>query len=122
MMSVDALLAETLSTDASGLVILAVVAAVASAVNSVAGGGTILTFPVLTTILPDTPARMVIANATSTIGLWPGAVAAAWAYRSERADQPAWARWLLLPSVAGALVGSALVLVLPPEWFAALVP
>ncbi len=109
-------------TDATGLVILAVVAAIASAVNSVAGGGTILTFPVLTTILPDTPARMVIANATSTIGLWPGAMAAAWAYRSERVDQPAWARWLLLPSVVGALVGSALVLVLPPEWFAALVP
>ncbi len=108
--------------DATGLVILAIVAAIASAVNSVAGGGTILTFPVLTTILPDTPARMVIANATSTIGLWPGAVAAAWAYRSERVDQPAWARWLLLPSVVGALVGSALVLVLPPEWFAALVP
>lgn len=109
-------------TDASVLVILAVVAAIASAVNSVAGGGTILTFPVLTTILPDTPARMVIANATSTIGLWPGAVAAAWAYRSDRVDQPAWARWLLLPSVAGALVGSVLVLVLPPEWFAAVVP
>lgn len=110
------------ATDVANLVILALVAAVASAVNSVAGGGTILTFPVLTTILPDTPARMVIANATSTIGLWPGAVAAAWAYRGERADQPAWARWLLVPSVAGALVGSALVLVLPPEWFAALVP
>ncbi len=108
--------------DAVGLAILAVVTAIASAVNSVAGGGTILTFPVLTTLLPDTPARMVIANATSTIGLWPGAMAAAWAYRGERTDQPAWARWLLLPSVAGALVGSALVLVLPPEWFAALVP
>jgi uncharacterized membrane protein YfcA len=108
--------------DAVGLALLAVVTAIASAVNSVAGGGTILTFPVLTTLLPDTPARMVIANATSTIGLWPGAMAAAWAYRGERTDQPAWARWLLLPSVAGALVGSALVLVLPPEWFAALVP
>ncbi len=108
--------------DAVGLAILAAVTAIASAVNSVAGGGTILTFPVLTTLLPDTPARMVIANATSTIGLWPGAMAAAWAYRGERTDQPAWARWLLLPSVAGALVGSALVLVLPPEWFAALVP
>jgi uncharacterized membrane protein YfcA len=112
----------TASPDAVGLAILAVVTAIASAVNSVAGGGTILTFPVLTTLLPDTPARMVIANATSTIGLWPGAMAAAWAYRGERTDQPTWARWLLLPSVAGALVGSALVLVLPPEWFAALVP
>jgi hypothetical protein len=112
----------TASPDAVGLAILAVVTAIASAINSVAGGGTILTFPVLTTLLPDTPARMVVANATSTIGLWPGAMSAAWAYRGERAEQPAWARWLLLPSVVGALVGSALVLVLPPEWFAALVP
>lgn len=108
--------------DTFGLVVLAVVTAIASAVNSVAGGGTILTFPTLTALLPDTPARMVVANATSTIGLWPGAVAAAWAYRGDRMHQPAWTRWLVLPSVAGALVGSALVLVLPPEWFAALVP
>ena len=122
MSAVDAIVSATASPDAVGLVILAVVTAIASAINSVAGGGTILTFPALTAILPDTPARMVIANATSTIGLWPGAVAAAWAYRGDRVDQPAWARWLLLPSVVGALVGSALVLVLPPQWFAALVP
>jgi uncharacterized membrane protein YfcA len=64
----------------------------------------------------------VSANVTSTIGLWPGAAAAAWASRGVRAEQPTWARWLVLPSVVGALVGSALVLVLPPEWFAALVP
>ena len=122
MMAAALVLMATASPDAVGLAILAVVTAIASAVNSVAGGGTILTFPALTALLPDAPARMVIANATSTIGLWPGAVAAAWAYRGDRTDQPAWARWLLLPSVVGALVGSALVLVLPPEWFAALVP
>ena len=122
MMAAALVLMATASPYAVGLAILAVVTAIASAVNSVAGGGTILTFPALTALLPDTPARMVIANATSTIGLWPGAVAAAWAYRGDRTDQPAWARWLLLPSVVGALVGSALVLVLPPEWFAALVP
>lgn len=108
--------------DAVGLALLALITGLASAINSVAGGGTILTFPALAAILPDTPARMVIANATSTIGLWPGAVAAAWAYRGDRVDQPPWARTLLLPSVAGALIGSTLVLWLPPEWFAALVP
>jgi hypothetical protein len=105
-----------------GYAILAVAALVAGAVNSFAGGGTILTFPVLGAILPDLPGRLVTANATSTIGLWPGAATAAWAYRGERADLPAWARWLVVPSVAGAIVGTALVLVLPPEWFDALVP
>ena len=108
--------------DPLGLALLAVITAVGAAVNSVAGGGTILTFPVLASILSPDPGRMVTANATSTIGLWPGAIAAAWAYRGERADQPPWARWLLLPSVAGAVVGAALVMVLPPEWFDALVP
>ena len=57
-------------------------------------------------ILPDLPGRLVTANATSTIGLWPGAATAAWAYRGERADLPAWARWLVVPSVAGAIVGT----------------
>jgi uncharacterized membrane protein YfcA len=108
--------------DAAGLVLLAVVAFVAAAVNSVAGGGTILTFPALTAILPPDPSRLVVANATSTIGLWPGALAAAWAYRGEREGQPAFTRWLVVPSIAGALVGAWLVVVLPPEWFAAVVP
>ena len=108
--------------DATGLVLLAVVAFVAAAVNSVAGGGTILTFPTLAAILPPDPGRLVITNATSTIGLWPGAVSAAWAYRGEREGQPPFTRWHVVPSVAGALVGAWLVVVLPPEWFAAVVP
>ena len=106
----------------TGLASLAVVSFVAGAVNTVAGGGTILTFPVLAAILPADPARLVAANATSTIGLWPGAIAGAWAYRGERDGQPPWAAWLLVPSVLGALLGTMLVLVLPPAWFDACVP
>lgn len=105
-----------------GLLALAAVSFLAGAVNAVAGGGTILTFPVLAAILPEGPAQLVAANATSTIGLWPGAVAAAWAYRGERVGQPPWAVWLVVPSVLGAAAGAVLVLVLPPEWFAACVP
>jgi uncharacterized membrane protein YfcA len=105
-----------------GNVLLAAAALVAGAVNSFAGGGTILTFPILAAILPDLPGRLVVANATSTIGLWPGAATAAWAYRGERDDVPTWARWLIVPSILGAVAGTALVLVLPPAWFDALVP
>lgn len=105
-----------------GLAALAAVSFVAGAVNAVAGGGTILTFPVLAAILPAGPARLVAANATSTIGLWPGSVAAAWIYRGERVGQPPWAVWLMVPSLVGAALGAVLVQVLPPQWFAACVP
>jgi len=105
-----------------GLVVLAAVTFVAAAVNSVAGGGTILTFPVLAAILPPGPDRLVVANATSTIGLWPGSLAAAWAYRGERTGQPPLTRWLAVPSLLGAALGAALVVVMPPAWFDVLVP
>jgi uncharacterized membrane protein YfcA len=106
----------------AGLALLAGAAAAAGAINSVAGGGTILTFPALGMILPPAPGRLVTANATSTLGLWPASLAASWAYRSDRARQPAWTRWLLLPSVVGAAVGVALVLALPERLFAGAVP
>jgi len=114
--------ASLLTTSLPSLALLAVASALAGAVNSVAGGGTILTFPVLAAILPPDPGRMVVANATSTIGLWPASAVAAWAYRDERTDQPAWVKWMILPSAVGAIVGTLLVLRLPPEWFAAAVP
>jgi uncharacterized membrane protein YfcA len=105
--------------DLSGL---ALVTFVAAAVNSVAGGGTLLTFPILAAILPAGEGRMVTANATSTIGLWPGAMAAAWAYRGERQGQPPWAVWLIVPSVLGAMAGAVLLLRLPSVLFDRLVP
>jgi len=104
------------------LLLLAAITFIAAGVNAVAGGGTILTFPVVAAILPDGPAGLVAANATSTLGLWPGAIAAAWAGRGERGGQPRWTRWLLPASVGGAIVGAALVLALPPAWFGRLVP
>ena len=104
------------------MVLLAGTTFIAAGVNSIAGGGTILTFPVMAAILPDGPARLVVANATSTIGLWPGSLAAAWATRFERHGQPRWMRWLLPASIGGAIVGALLVLVLPPAWFSRLVP
>lgn len=107
---------------AGSLALLAAASLLAGAVNAVAGGGTILTFPVLAAILPPDPARMVTANATSTLGLWPASVVAAWSSRGNRAGMPIWTRWLVLPSALGAAVGTALVLCLPPTWFDVLVP
>ncbi|NBW86826.1 MAG: sulfite exporter TauE/SafE family protein [Planctomycetia bacterium] len=104
----------------TGLLTLAVASLLAGAVNAIAGGGTVLTFPVLDAILPG-PGHGVAANVTSTIGLWPGAAVAAWSWRGERSGLPSWTRLLVAPSVAGAAVG-ALLLVLSPDCFDALVP
>jgi hypothetical protein len=94
----------------------------AGGVNAIAGGGTILTFGILGSILPPGPGQLVSANVTSTIGLWPGSAAAAWASRGVHPQQPVWARWLVLPSVVGAMIGVALLRWLPKESFDAVVP
>jgi uncharacterized membrane protein YfcA len=51
----------------------------AGAINSVAGGGTLVTFPALVWLgLPS-----VTANATSTVAIWPGSLGSMWGYRQE---------------------------------------
>jgi uncharacterized membrane protein YfcA len=105
-----------------GYAVLALASLCAGAVNAIAGGGTILTFPVLGAILPPGPGVLVTANATSTIGLWPATLVATWASRESRAGLPAWATWLVVPSFVGGAAGTLLVLCLPPAWFDGLVP
>jgi uncharacterized membrane protein YfcA len=99
--------------------LLAVSAFAAGAVNSVAGGGTLLTFPTLFSILG--PSAAVIANGTSTIALFPGSIAAAWGYRAELAESRRWLNLLIPPSLIGGLLGTLLV-IWRPELFANLVP
>jgi uncharacterized membrane protein YfcA len=97
-------------------------ALLAGAVNAVAGGGTLLTFPALYDALGATSEVAVVANATSTVALVPGAIAALFGYREEIVHQRRWAMMLLGPSLAGGLLGSLLLVWLPSETFAALVP
>ncbi len=103
-------------------VILCLAAVLGGAVNSIAGGGTLLTFPALLAALGSTPAAAVMANATSTVALVPGSMAALAGYRREIHDGWFWAVLLLAPSLLGGLVGSLLVVVLPARFFAAAVP
>ena len=66
---------------APGLLLVFTAALLAGAVNSIAGGGTLLTFPALVWLgLPP-----ISANATSTVALWPGSFGSMWAYRHELA-------------------------------------
>jgi uncharacterized membrane protein YfcA len=59
--------------------LLAIAAFCAGAMNSVAGGGTFLSFPAL--LAAGVPP--VMANASNSVALWPGSLAAAWAFRTE---------------------------------------
>ena len=63
-----------------------------------------------------------MANATSTVGLWPGTLSAAWDYRHQRTGQPKWSLWLLIPSIVGSVLGTILVLILPTTYFDSIVP
>jgi hypothetical protein len=93
-------------------------AAVAGAVNSVAGGGTLLTFPALLWA----GQLEIIANATSTVALWPGALSSLWGYRSEFSSS-LWELLLLsIPSFLGGILGAVLLLHTDNATFAALVP
>jgi uncharacterized membrane protein YfcA len=89
----------------------------AGAVNAIAGGGTLLTFPSLLTVLSP-----VFANATSTCALLPGTLASGWGYRNELERTWPHLRRLWLPSLLGGIVGSFLVIRLPERVFATAVP
>src|SRR5437762_2824014 len=85
-------------------ILLFVVAVVATAINSVAGGGGLLTFPVLMTILPP-----VTADATSAVALLPAYMTSTWAGRKYLAPVRHWFWRLLLPSLLGSLLGALLL-------------
>jgi hypothetical protein len=93
-------------------------AMMAGMINSVAGGGTLVTFPAL--IWSGRPE--IIANATSTFALVPGALSSAYGYRGEMHKAPRKFLYLLIPSVVGGAIGAVLLKRTPPATFAALVP
>ncbi len=98
--------------------LLAGAAVLAGIVNAIAGGGTLLTFPAL--LAAGVPA--VSANATNTVAVFPGQLASSWAYRDHIADEKRRAIVLAIPSLAGGLLGSVLVLQLPERVFERAVP
>lgn len=90
---------------------------IAGAINSIAGGGTLATFPALLTVVSAVPA-----NATSTFALLPGSFAAAWGYRKEVAESSAMLKRLFLPSLFGGIAGAFALTRFPESVFESLVP
>ena len=88
------------------------------AVNSVAGGGTLISFPALLAFgIPSIPA-----NATNTAALCPGAISSALAYREDLPGQRGLMITLLLPSLVGGLMGAVVLAITPERLFNHIVP
>ena len=91
---------------------------VASAVNAVAGGGTLVSFSVLVGIgVPP-----VTANVTNTVGLVPAYLAGSWGQRADLRPQLHRARILAITSLVGGLSGSILLVTIPASVFEAVAP
>jgi len=90
----------------------------AGAINSVAGGGTLVSFPALIWLGLDS----VTANATSTVAIWPGTVGSAWGYRRELRSSQARFLAMIGPSLVGGIAGAMLLRWTPTATFDRLVP
>lgn len=91
---------------------------VAGMINSVAGGGTLVSFPTLVWLGRDP----ILANVTNTVALWPGSLGAMVGFRRDIAESRRWMMLLAAPSVIGGLVGAIFLLQTPSRTFGALVP
>jgi uncharacterized protein len=82
------------------------IGAIASAINTVAGGGSLISFPALTVGygLPS-----LIANATNSVALWPGSMSGAIGYWNLISKAGRYFKALLLPTLLGSIVGALLL-------------
>ena len=100
------------------LALLGLAAVAGGAVNALAGGGTLITFPALTAM--GLPALN--ANVTNTVALVPGYLGGAVAQRSDLMGQRRRVVAAAMPAAAGGLVGGGLLLWTGATLFEALVP
>lgn len=97
---------------------LVIVGVVAGTMNSIIGSGGLVTFPALLAF----GYSPLVANMTNNMGVLPGALSAAYAYRRELKTQ--WSRIMRLAalSLVGGFGGAILLLVLPAAAFKRIVP
>jgi len=99
-----------------GLLVLASIAA--GFVNALAGGGTLITFPMLNAV----GVSAVVSNVTNTVALCPGYFGATLAQANDLRDQKS-RLWLFLPIAAvGGIIGGVLLLHTGEKLFNNLIP
>ena len=99
-------------------IVLLTASSAAGVINSIAGGGSLITFPVLVWLGRDP----LLANATNTVSLSPGSLAALHGFRRELRGLRPWIVRGTPPSLAGGAIGAVLLLQTPARVFAWLVP
>jgi uncharacterized protein len=90
----------------------------AGAVNAVAGGGSLVSFPALLAV----GYSPIVANVTNQVGLVPGYIGGSVGYREELTGQSGRALTLGVAAGLGAAAGTALLLLAPADSFRAAVP
>jgi uncharacterized membrane protein YfcA len=105
--------------DITPLLVLAATAFAAGIMNTLAGGGSFLTFPAL--LLTGLDARA--ANITSTVALFPMQITTGFAGRKLAGGTAGLSfRTLIILSLIGGVIGAILLLLTPAAFFARLVP
>lgn len=100
------------------LLIIGIAAVAGGLVNALAGGGTLITFPMLTAVgVPP-----VAANVTNTVALCPGYLGATFAQMKDLRGQGKRLRFLLPAGVLGGIAGGVLLLHTSDQAFRVLVP
>ena len=99
--------------------ILVIAGLAAGAINALAGGGTLISFPALIWIgVPP-----IMANATATLTALPGYIASAWAYRHDlHAEGTLKLRVVYMVTAIGGLIGAVLLLVTSSDAFTGIIP
>jgi hypothetical protein len=104
--------------DGARVALLIGAGALAGVMNAIAGGGTIVTFPSL--ILAGLSS--IVANATSTVALLPGALSSLAGYRKRIPTVVRWLRLFAPVSLVGGLIGGILLVQTPSSTFDRFVP
>lgn len=100
------------------LIVVGLAAVAGGAVNALAGGGTLITFPMLTAV----GVPVVAANVTNTVALCPGYLGATFAQKTDLRGQARRLRYLLPAGVLGGIGGGSLLLHTGDQTFRKIVP
>ena len=99
-------------------ILIFLAAVVAGFINAIAGGGTLVSFPVLLAV----GISPVVANVTNTVALVPGTIGGMWSQRNEFQSQYQRLLKLLPVAIVGGVAGGLLILNTSEDAFKSLIP